>query len=196
MKNIYAHTGPTPKVGYVGYISINKRDNGIEVSVRSEGEAAPVGVITLSPEQCEHLATDLLAHINQEPPAKPEQQAQAGEPEVVAWLNTKWGFVEKDAEVRKALRNVNRIEESPAFLAGDLHALIKLQAYRDATSHLEAGYRFWFRIAKESGEAITKKDAALKACVTALKKYTSPGQFGGRVPIEHAAITQAQEALK
>lgn len=78
MKNIYAHTGPTPKEGYVGYISVNQRESGIEVSVRSEGNPAPLGVITLSPEQCEHLATDLLAHINQEPPAKPDQQAQAG----------------------------------------------------------------------------------------------------------------------
>jgi len=35
MKNIYAYTGPSPKVGYVGYISVNEKENGVEFSVRS-----------------------------------------------------------------------------------------------------------------------------------------------------------------
>ena len=78
MKNIYAYTGPTPTTGYVGYISINAKEHGIEVSVRSEGDLALTGVINLTPEQCEHLATALLAHINSEPSqASPPLQVDA-----------------------------------------------------------------------------------------------------------------------
>lgn len=63
MTNIYAYTGQSPKSGYVGYISINQRGNEIEISVRTEGVGS-LGVITLTTEQCEHLATDLIGHIN------------------------------------------------------------------------------------------------------------------------------------
>lgn len=67
IENIFAYTGKSPAKGYVGYISINQRENGgIEISVRSEGEAATLGVITLTPEQCEHMATDLIAYLNRE----------------------------------------------------------------------------------------------------------------------------------
>jgi hypothetical protein len=67
IENIYAYTGKSPANGYVGYISINQRENGdIEISVRSEGEVLQLGVITLTPEQCEHMATDLIAWINRE----------------------------------------------------------------------------------------------------------------------------------
>ena len=67
IENIYAYTGKSPAKGYVGYISINQRENGgIEISVRSEGEEPSLGVITLTPEQCEHMATDLIAYLNRE----------------------------------------------------------------------------------------------------------------------------------
>jgi hypothetical protein len=65
--NIYAYTGKSPVNGYVGYISINQRENGgIEISIRSEGEVPSLGVITLTPKQCEHMATDLITWINKE----------------------------------------------------------------------------------------------------------------------------------
>lgn len=72
-KNIYAYTGPTPKIGYVGYINITQHDDGIRLIVRSEGQHAGLGCITLAPEQCKQVAAALIAHINGEstPPRKP-----------------------------------------------------------------------------------------------------------------------------
>jgi hypothetical protein len=67
MKNIYAYTGPTPKDGYVGYISINGKETGVEFSVRSESNNVNLGIITLTPEQCEDLATALLRYIYRNP---------------------------------------------------------------------------------------------------------------------------------
>jgi len=63
MKNIYAYTGQSPDKGYVGYISVNQRGDVAEFSVRSEGDPAPLGVITLTPEQCEELATNLFKFV-------------------------------------------------------------------------------------------------------------------------------------
>jgi len=63
MKNIYAYTGPLPNVGYVGYISVNQHNSVVEFSVRSESEIATTGIITLTLEQCEDLATALLKHV-------------------------------------------------------------------------------------------------------------------------------------
>jgi hypothetical protein len=64
MKNIYAYTYPTPKVGYAGYISVNQRESEVEFSVRSEDEHIKMGLITLSLEQCEDLAIALLRHVD------------------------------------------------------------------------------------------------------------------------------------
>lgn len=64
MKNIYAYTtGSTPDIGYVGYISVNQLETEVEFSVRSEGASPPTGIITLTLEQCEDLATALLKHV-------------------------------------------------------------------------------------------------------------------------------------
>lgn len=34
----YAHTGPTPATGYVGYVNIQETATGVRFTVRSEGE--------------------------------------------------------------------------------------------------------------------------------------------------------------
>ena len=67
MKTIYAFTGQSPAIGYVGYINIRPLKEGIAITVRSEGVGSQ-GEIVLTPEQCEHLAVDLLAHIEGEKP--------------------------------------------------------------------------------------------------------------------------------
>jgi hypothetical protein len=66
MKTIYAHTGQSPAVGYVGYINVRPTLHGIAFTVRSEGRGTQ-GEIILSSEQSEQLAVDLLAHIRDEP---------------------------------------------------------------------------------------------------------------------------------
>ena len=67
-KNIYAYTEPTPKNGYPGFISINALANHnpplIRVSVRDTQSSGYASEINLTPEQCEHLAVDLLTHLN------------------------------------------------------------------------------------------------------------------------------------
>lgn len=232
MKNIYAHTGPTPKEGYVGYISVNQRESGIEVSVRSEGNPAPLGVITLSPEQCEHLATDLLAHINQEPPAKPdqqaqagcdycnnpmfagfkcdncgrkpEQQAQAGEPEVVAWRY----YLEKG---QGPLHHAQEENAKMFSFDGTAEPLITLQSHREAMAAKEREHEIRVSMLGQDVAAhIAKKDAALKACALP-KSYVSSTLasdptggasilfcFSDTKDAEewHAAITQAEGAMK
>lgn len=74
MKTIYAYTGQSPAVGYVGYINVRQHVGGIAFTVRSEGKGDQ-GEIVLTPEQCEALATDLLAHLHGEaaPVAQPNQ---------------------------------------------------------------------------------------------------------------------------
>lgn len=148
MKNIYAHTGPTPKDGYVGYISVNQRESGVEVSVRSEGNLAPTGVITLTPEQCEHLATDLLAHINGEP-AKPDQQVQAGEIGIEPAIRGYERFMDEDEET-------DPIERLRFFCSIAMNGRDWLDVEQ-----------FFSAVLAER----TKKDAALKACVDSWREF-------------------------
>jgi hypothetical protein len=239
MKNIYAHTGPTPKEGYVGYISVNQRESGIEVSVRSEGNPAPLGVITLSPEQCEHLATDLLAHINQEPPAKPdqqaqagcdycnnpmfagfkcdncgrkpEQQAQAGEPEVVAYLehhkagdNLQWDWTGKNCEGLITLQS-----HREAMVEKERECQLLGSALDKTRRQLKDEILGYVKTIGELHESIAKKDAALKVCVDELTScaevleiFVNDGTaapdsvIGGTAKNARAAIAQAESCLK
>jgi len=222
MKNIYAHTGPTPKEGYVGYISVNQRESGIEVSVRSEGNPAPLGVITLSPEQCEHLATDLLAHINQEPPAKPDQQAQAGcdycnNPMFAGFKCDNCGRKPEqqaqagEQDYPEPLENFCEgqwwLNELEAMASHSIDQQIRVTA---DMKRAVAVVRHMLKSASKSLEAIAKKDAALKACALP-KSYVSSTLasdptggasilfcFSDTKDAEewHAAITQAEGAMK
>lgn len=40
----FAFTGPTPAIGYVGYVNIQETDTGVRFTVRSEGENPVTGV--------------------------------------------------------------------------------------------------------------------------------------------------------
>lgn len=76
MKNIYAHT----EAAYTqpAYISVNTTDNSTAVrfTVREQGKEYGAN-IELTPEQCEHLATALLAHLTGE--TQPTEQANGQE---------------------------------------------------------------------------------------------------------------------
>ena len=101
--------------------------------------------------------------------SKPEPQAQAGEPEVVAlrwsWYDDADGLFYSD------------IIEAPGggMQETETYSFIALQSHR---------------------EAIAKKDAALKACVEVLKFFKEQATWGPNAELAAAAITQAQEALK
>ena len=60
LHNLYAHTEPGHE--YPAYVSINRDEHGKHtITVRSRGDAGRnVGVMTLTPEQLELLACDLL----------------------------------------------------------------------------------------------------------------------------------------
>lgn len=112
---------------------------------------------------------------------KTEQQAQAGEPEVVA-------AVDGDEASRRMIW-------SKDFAAFDLAVgceLITLQAHREAMAKLTASLNLLWQ------GRFTKKDAALKACVEAiesLQETYARFYYTKRHAAGDAAITQAQEAL-
>lgn len=138
--------------------------------------------------------------------AKPEQQAQAGEPEVVAQFN--WG---KAGFEWLAEYNYTKHHKQP---------LITLQSHREAMAVSRSEWSQFHHLMKKHGlhpgrtdgnlleildNAITKKDAALKACVEALfnidgqvdlSKYPSAPPDVTLLDEFRAAINQAQEQLK
>lgn len=105
--------------------------------------------------------------------SKPGQQAQAGEPEVVAWMRT--GSSDGSPVVTEAL-----LKRAPEYRSEYEEALITLQSHRDA---------------------ITKKDAALQACVEALQMAKTIIVFNQRptgnvgAATIAAAITHANQVL-
>lgn len=141
---------------------------------------------------------------------QPEPQAQA-EPEVVAWCVLEPWLTGK-FEAQDCFSDV-ALDANVGWVP-----LITLQSHREAMAKLEAangqlfeqGQKMYARIAGlehdtkigaaallEAYEAITAKDAALKACVDALRSAAPcHNQCGTLRQQIDAAITQAQEAMK
>jgi hypothetical protein len=133
MKNIYAYTGQSPAKGYVGYISINQRGNEIEISVRTEGENPQLGYINLTPEQCEAMACDLLAHINGEPSIRTQLTEAQAEVERLklnasASVNEYVTLERESARLREALDSIakntccDRCQEAAKFARAALES--------------------------------------------------------------------------
>lgn len=65
MTNLIAHTEPSHP--YPAYLSVNERDGGVEVSVRSRGEQGP-SVIHLTPDAWFRLVVQAAAKAGLIPP--------------------------------------------------------------------------------------------------------------------------------
>ncbi len=132
--------------------------------------------------------------------SKPEPQAQAGEPEVVAYVLNK-----------ENLLGTRLLGYKPD--GEDCIELIALQSHREAMAELQAEVDKWSDRAAERTDdwhdAIAKKDAALQACVDGLQKardWHKGDKWREGAPTERAAweshrdmldaaITQAEEAV-
>lgn len=121
------------------------------------------------------------------PASKPEPQAQAGEPEVVAWMREWEGDVSDEGNT--ILTDVYEDTQDGKEWA----QLITLQSHREAMETADRVIVQYVDLTNEQGEAISKKDAALKACVEALEHHTE--QTRPIYKTQHA-IAQAQEAMK
>lgn len=121
--------------------------------------------------------------------AKPEQQAQAGEPEVAAEIlrlnGNLWDVTSKPGKWDHLLAD-ERYTKEP---------LITLQSHREA---MEAESDRVLKLVNRQAAEIAKRNAALKACVEALRALVSEGNGSPWKAWEKAfeALSQGLEAMK
>jgi hypothetical protein len=125
---------------------------------------------------------------------RPEPQAQAGEPEVVAFRQ----WVEAGPKLRDYWMLANPDMKSRCLPQGNWEELITLQAHREAMAEVVESWTRESTVVQQlllklevALSRIAKKDAALKACVEALKTV----DVAEYAEID-SAITQGQGALK
>lgn len=92
--------------------------------------------------------------------------ASAGGVEVVAWWNTKWSLGATIRELSEHPANVGAIEETPAYKAGELEALVRQSDHLAALSkerEVADGLRAELEAVKRDAKAISRADVSKAA---------------------------------